>query len=145
MGSGKSDKAMKGIVIACHGDLADGFVSAAEMILGEVDNLKAVSVDVTQEPETIQETIREAIRSVDQGDGVFILTDLFGGTPANVSLTFLDPNNIEIITGINLPLVIKLLKDRDKYPMEALKERLIQSAVKNILNPSDVLNLGKPE
>ncbi len=136
---------MKGIVIACHGDLADGFVSAAEMILGEVDNLKAVSVDVTQEPETIQETIREAIRSVDQGDGVFILTDLFGGTPANVSLTFLDPNNIEIITGINLPLVIKLLKDRDKYPMEALKERLIQSAVKNILNPSDVLNLGKPE
>ena len=136
---------MKGIVIACHGDLADGFVSAAEMILGEVDNLKAVSVDVTQEPETIQETIREAIRSVDQGDGVFILTDLFGGTPANVSLTFLDPNNIEIITGINLPLVIKLLKDRDKYPMEALKERLIQSAVKNILNPSDVLNVGKPE
>ncbi len=134
---------MKGIVIACHGDLADGFVSAAEMILGKVDNVKAVSVDVTQEPETIQEIIQEAIRSVDQGDGVFILTDLFGGTPANVSLTFLDPNNVEIITGINLPLVIKLLKDREKYPMEALKKKLIESAVKNILNPSDVLSVGK--
>ncbi len=136
---------MKGIVIVCHGDLADGFVSAAEMILGEVDNVSAVSVDVTQEPETIQETIREAIKSVDQDDGVFILTDLFGGTPANVSLSFLEPNRVEIITGINLPLVIKLLKDRDKYPMEELKVKLIQSAVKNILNPSDVLNVGKSE
>ncbi|RTZ92050.1 MAG: PTS sugar transporter [Deltaproteobacteria bacterium] len=134
---------MKGIVIACHGDLADGFLSAAEMILGEVSNLRTVSVDVTQEPEVIQETIHEAIKSVDEGDGVFVLTDLFGGTPANVSLTFLDPNRIEIITGINLPLVIKLLKDREKYPMEELKEKLIQSAVKNILNPSDVLNVGK--
>ena len=138
-----SDRKMKGIVIACHGDLADGFVSAAEMILGEVDNVSAVSVDVTQEPETIQDTIREAIRSVDQNDGVFILTDLFGGTPANVSLSFLEPNRVEIITGINLPLVIKLLKDREKYPMEELKVKLIQSAVKNILNPSDVLNVGK--
>ena len=136
---------MKGIVIVCHGDLADGFVSAAEMILGEVDNVSAVSVDVTQEPETIQDTIREAIKSVDQNDGVFILTDLFGGTPANVSLSFLEPNRVEIITGINLPLVIKLLKDREKYPMEELKVKLIQSAVKNILNPSDVLNVGKSE
>lgn len=136
---------MKGIVIVCHGDLSDGFVSAAEMILGEVDNVSAVSVDVTQEPEAIQETIREAIKSVDQDDGVFILTDLFGGTPANVSLSFLEPNRVEIITGINLPLVIKLLKDRDKYPMEELKVKLIQSAVKNILNPSDVLNVGKSE
>jgi len=136
---------MKGIVIVCHGDLADGFVSAAEMILGEVDNVSAVSVDVTQEPEAIQDTIREAIKSVDQNDGVFILTDLFGGTPANVSLSFLEPNRVEIITGINLPLVIKLFKDREKYPMEELKVKLIQSAVKNILNPSDVLNVGKSE
>ncbi len=134
---------MKGIVIACHGDLAEGFISAAEMILGNIDNIKAVSVDVTQEPETIQETIQEAIRAVDQGDGVFILTDLFGGTPANVSLTFLDPNKTEIITGINLPLIIKLVKDREKYSMEILKEKLVESAIKNILNPSDVLNIGK--
>jgi PTS system mannose-specific IIA component len=136
---------MKGIVIACHGDLADGFVSASKMILGEIENFKAVSVDVAQDPEAVQETIQEAIKDVDQGDGIFILTDLFGGTPANVSLTFLEPNKVEVITGINLPLVLKLLKDRDKYSMEALKERLIQSAVKNILNPSDVLNIGKSE
>ena len=136
---------MKGIVIACHGNLADGFVSASEMILGEIENLKAVSVDVAQDPEAVQDTIREAIKTVDQGDGIFILTDLFGGTPANVSLTFLDPNKVEVITGINLPLVLKLLKDREKYPMEKLKEKLIQSAIKNIMNPSDVLNVGKSE
>jgi len=135
---------MKGVVIVCHGDLAGGFVSAAEMILGERENLKAVSVDVTQEPEIIREGIREAIRAVDGGDGVFILTDLFGGTPTNVSLSFLDPNKIEIITGINLPLIIKLLKDREKLTMEELKEKLVQSAIKNILNPSDVLNIEKP-
>ena len=136
---------MNGIVIACHGDLADGFVSASEMILGEIENLKAVSVDVAQDPEAVQDTIREAIKTVDQGDGIFILTDLFGGTPANVSLTFLDPNKVEVITGINLPLVLKLLKDREKYPMDELKEKLIQSAIKNIMNPSDVLNVGKSE
>lgn len=134
---------MKGIVIVCHGDLADGFVSAASMILGESENLKTVSVDVTQEPETIQETVHEAIQAVNKGDGVIILTDLFGGTPTNVCLPFLEPGKIEIITGANLPIVVKLLKDRDKYPIKELKEKLIQSAIKNIQDPSDVLNLGK--
>ena len=136
---------MKGIVIVCHGDLADGFVSAASMILGESGNLKTVSVDVTQEPETIQETVHEAIQAVDKGDGVIILTDLFGGTPTNVCLPFLEPGKIEIITGINLPIVVKLLKDRDKYPIKELKEKLVQSAIKNIQDPSDVLNLGKTD
>lgn len=135
---------MIGVVIVCHGDLAKGFVNAAEMILGKKKNLRAVSVDVTQDPEIIQKTIQSAIHSVDHGNGVFILTDLFGGTPSNVSLSFLEPNKTEIITGINLPLVIKLLKDRDKLSMSELKEELIQNAIKNILNPSDVLNLEKP-
>jgi len=135
---------MKGIVIVCHGDLADGFVSAASMILGETENLRTVSVDVAQEPETIQKTVLEAIRAVDQGDGVIILTDLFGGTPTNVSLPFLKPGEIEIITGINLPLVIKILKDRDRYSLEDLKKKLVESAIKNIQDPSDVLNIGNP-
>ncbi len=134
---------MKGIVIVCHGDLADGFVSAANMILGESENLKTVSVDVTQEPETIQETVHKAIQAVNKEDGVIILTDLFGGTPTNVCLPFLEPGEIEIITGINLSVVVKLLKDRDKYPIKELKEKLVQSAIKNIQDPSDVLNLGK--
>ncbi len=135
---------MRGIVIVCHGDLADGFVSAATMILGETGNLRTVSVDVAQEPETIKETVLDAIRAVDEGDGVIILTDLFGGTPTNVSLPFLKPGEIEIITGINLPLVIKLMKDRDRYPLKELKKKLVQSAIKNIQDPSDVLNIGNP-
>ena len=136
---------MKGIVIVCHGNLADGFVSASDMILGKCENLKTVSVDVAQEPEMIQEMVHDTIRSVDEGDGVIILTDLFGGTPTNVSLPFLKPGEVEIITGINLPLVIKLLKDRDKYPLRKLKKKLVQSAIKNIQDPSDVLNIGNPE
>ena len=134
---------MKGIVIVCHGDLADGFASAANMILGENENLKTVSVDVAQEPETIQEIVHETIRSVDDGDGVLILTDLFGGTPTNVCLPFLEPGKIEIITGINLPMVIKAVKDREKFSLGELKKKLVQSAIKNIQDPSDVLDLGK--
>ncbi len=134
---------MKGIVVVCHGDLADGFLSAATMILGECDNLKSVSVDVTQEPEKIQETVYRAVKKVDKGDGVIILTDLFGGTPTNVSLPFLEPGRVEILTGINLPLLIKLIKERDRFPMKELKEKLIQNAIKNIQDPSDALSLEK--
>jgi len=136
---------MIGVVIACHGSLALGFKSAAEMILGKTDNLKAVSVDVMQAPEKIKSTLQSAIKSVDKGEGVFILTDLFGGTPSNVSLSFLDPGHIEIITGINLPLILKLLKDRKKSSLEQLKDILIPKATKSILNPSDILNLGNPD
>ena len=136
---------MIGIVIACHGSLALGFKSAAEMILGKTDNLEAVSVDVMQAPETIKGVLQTAIKSVDKGKGVFILTDLFGGTPSNVSLSFLDPGHIEIITGINLPLILKLLKDRKKSSLEQLKDILIPKATKSILNPSDMLNLGTPD
>ncbi len=134
---------MKGIVIVCHSDLADGFTGAAAMILGEIENLRTVSVDVAQEPETVQETVRETVKAVNEGDGVLILTDLFGGTPTNVCLPFLEPGKIEIITGINLPLVIKAVKDREKFTLEELKKRLVQSAIKNIKDPSDVLNLGQ--
>ncbi len=134
---------MKGIVIVCHSDLADGFAGAAAMILGEIENLRTVSVDVAQEPETVQETVRETVKAVNEGDGVLILTDLFGGTPTNVCLPFLEPGKIEIITGINLPLVIKAVKDREKFTLEELKKRLVQSAIKNIKDPSDVLNLGQ--
>ena len=136
---------MIGIVIACHGSLALGFKSAAEMILGKTDNLEAVSVDVMQAPETIKGVLQTAIKSVDKGKGVFILTDLFGGTPSNVSLSFLDPGHIEIITGINLPLILKLLKDRKKSSLKQLKDILIPKATKSILNPSDMLNLGTPD
>jgi len=136
---------MIGVVIACHGSLALGFKSAAEMILGKTDNLEAVSVDVMQAPETIKGVLQTAIKSVDKGKGVFILTDLFGGTPSNVSLSFLDPGHIEIITGINLPLILKLLKDRKKSSLKQLKDILIPKATKSILNPSDMLNLGNPD
>ena len=136
---------MIGVVIACHGSLALGFKSAAEMILGKTDNLEAVSVDVMQAPEKIKNTLQSAIKSVDKGEGVFILTDLFGGTPSNVSLSFLDPGHIEIITGINLPLILKLLKDRKKSSLEQLKGILIPKATKSILNPSDILNLGNTD
>ena len=136
---------MIGVVIACHGSLALGFKSAAEMILGKTDNLEAVSVDVMQAPEKIKNTLQSAIKSVDKGEGVFILTDLFGGTPSNVSLSFLDPGHIEIITGINLPLILELLKDRKKSSLEQLKDTLIPKATKSTLNPSDILSLENPD
>ena len=109
---------MIGIVICTHATLATALLEAGEMIVGPIENATAVTVNPGESGEDIVDKLSEAIESVDQGDGVIVLCDMFGGTPSNVSLTLLS-DKIEVITGVNLPMLLKLYTCRTRPFSEA--------------------------
>ena len=99
---------MIGAVIVTHGALARELLDAAERIVGRTESIRAVAMDWDDDVADARQQIGAAIDEVDGGRGVLIFTDMFGGTPTNVSLAFLDKDKVEIITGVNLPMIIKL-------------------------------------
>jgi PTS system mannose-specific IIA component len=99
---------MIGTLILSHGNLADELLTAAQTITGRLEGFSAVSLDWNDGFDQAQARIKDALERLDQGNGVLVLTDLFGGTPCNVALTFLDPGKVEIVTGVNLPMVVRL-------------------------------------
>lgn len=99
---------MIGVVVVTHGQLATELVNAAEMIVGDLPQFAAVSIGWHDEVNDAREDIAQAIERVRADAGVLLLTDMFGGTPSNLGLTFLETDRIEVITGVNLPMLIKL-------------------------------------
>jgi PTS system mannose-specific IIA component len=99
---------MIGVVVVTHGQLATELVNAAEMIVGDLPRFTAVSIGWHDDVESARQAIGQAIARVQGPEGVLVLTDMFGGTPANLGVTFLEPNRVEVITGVNLPMLIKL-------------------------------------
>ena len=99
---------MVGVLVITHGDLCNELIKAAELIKGKYEGVLPVSVDSNKGVEDIKKEITAAIKRVDKGDGVLILTDLFGGTPSNIALSFLKENKVEVVTGVNLPMMLKL-------------------------------------
>jgi mannose PTS system EIIA component len=99
---------MIGVVVVTHGQLATELVNAAETIVGDLPQFAAVSIGWHDDVDDAREEIRQAIARVQGAEGVLILTDMFGGTPANLGLTFLEVDRVEVITGVNLPMLIKL-------------------------------------
>jgi PTS system mannose-specific IIA component len=99
---------MTGLIIATHGNLAEELIRACESIIGPVSQVRAVGIRRADSVDEIRERLSGAIVDVQkEGDGVLIMTDMFGGTPANLSLAFLEPGKIEVLTGVNLPMVLK--------------------------------------
>ncbi len=132
---------MIGVVIVAHGQLAHAFKEGTELITGAQKNFMAVSVGAQNKVDMAREKLKEAIAQVDQGDGVLILTDMFGGTPSNMSLSFLEEKRIEVLTGVNLPMLIKLVNLRQESPdLESLKEELCIYGREKIIAASDLLN-----
>src|SRR5437762_12364573 len=99
---------MIGVVVVTHGQLATELVNAAEMIVGDLPQFTAVSIGWHDDVGDAREEIAQAIDRVSGGGGVLLLTDMFGGTPSNLGMTFLEKDRIEVITGVNLPMLIKL-------------------------------------
>ncbi|MCM3881823.1 MAG: hypothetical protein ND807_17075 [Vicinamibacterales bacterium] len=99
---------MIGVVVVTHGQLANELVKATKTIVGDLPQLVAVSIGWQEDPTIAREVIKQAIEQVQSPAGVLVLTDMFGGTPSNLGLTFLEVNRVEIITGVNLPMLIKL-------------------------------------
>jgi PTS system mannose-specific IIA component len=99
---------MIGVVVVTHGQLAIELLNAAEMIVGDLPRFTAVSIGWHDDVNDAREDIAQAIERVKGDDGVLLLTDMFGGTPSNLGMTFLESNGLEVITGVNLPMLIKL-------------------------------------
>ena len=110
---------MIGIVVVSHGRVAEELVNAARTIVGEIPSIAAVSIGWGDDVGVSGEAIRQAIAAVGEGD-VLVLTDMFGGTPTNVSLPFLSPR-VEIVTGVNLPMLIKLTSVREGQLLEVAR------------------------
>jgi PTS system mannose-specific IIA component len=129
---------MIGVVVATHGNLAQELIRTAEAVVGKLAQVAAASV-VASAP-NVRANIEEAIRGVDQGEGVLLLTDLPGGSPTNLCLSFLTERKVEVITGVNLPMLLKLggLRATGK-PIAEVAHDLAEAGQKSIGHASDFL------
>jgi mannose PTS system EIIA component len=108
---------MIGIVVVSHGRLADEFVAAAEHVLGPQEQMRAIAIGPSDDMEERRADIIDAVRTVDRGDGVVILTDMFGGTPSNLAISVINQVKTEVIAGVNLPMLIKLAEVRGRVSL----------------------------
>jgi PTS system mannose-specific IIA component len=129
---------MVGAVIVTHGQLATELVSAAEMIVGEIDHITAVSIGWHDDVDVAREEVAQAIKRVGT-EGVILLTDMFGGTPTNIAAAFLGEASVEIVTGVNLPMVIKLATQDKDESLADLARRVRDEGQKQINLASDIL------
>ncbi len=130
---------MVGVVVVTHCRLAEELISAAELIVGRLKGFEGISIDPQSDPDEIRDRIAEAIRKVDTGSGVLILTDMFGGTPSTISFSFLQDSRIEVVTGVNLPMLLKLSTyDRD-MTLRELAAFITSYGKKNINIASEIL------
>lgn len=131
---------MIGVLITTHGNLGSELIKAAELIRGSLKGILHVSVDQTKGVEDLKKEISTAIKKLDQGRGVLILTDLFGGTPSNISLSFLKEGKVEVITGVNLPMLLKLPDIRADMSLKEFAQFIKEYGIKNISVASEILS-----
>lgn len=129
---------MIGLVLVAHAGLAKELLGAAEMIVGIIDHAKVVSVDANEPVEQISGALTDAVRQVST-DGVIIMTDMFGGTPSNMGLMFLEVGRVEVLTGVNLPMVIKFATERDRFDVRELAAQLRDTGREGITVAGDYL------
>jgi PTS system mannose-specific IIA component len=134
---------MIGLIVAAHFNLAREMVAATELIVGKQKQFAYVDIFPDEDVEVIKSRIVSAIKATSAGDGVIILTDMFGGTPSNISLSFLEEGKIEVVAGVNLPMLIKLTTYREGRSIEELAGFITQYGQKNIYLATDVLKARK--
>jgi len=130
---------MIGMVLVTHGRLADEFIAATEHVVGEQEDMRSVCIGPDDDMEQRLEDIVQAVEQVESGSGVVLLTDMFGGTPSNLAISMLDRANVEVIAGINLPMLIKMVSLRDKATLEEIVEAAQEAGRKYINVASKVL------
>jgi len=130
---------MIGAVIVTHSRIGERLIETAEFMVGRMDGIIAVSVDLETNVFEARRRIAEAVKQVDRGDGVLILTDLFGGSPSNIALSFLNPEGIDVITGVNLPMVITFRNKREGRSLLELAKSIQLSGVRSIARARDLI------
>lgn len=131
---------MFGTLITTHGNLGNELIKSAELIKGRLENTIHISVDQTKDVEGLKKEISLAIKKLDKGKGVLILTDLFGGTPSNISLSFMKEDKVEVLTGVNLPMLLKLSETREDMTLREFACLIKNYGEKNIMLASEILS-----
>ena len=134
---------MIGLVLVTHGRLADEFVTAMEHVVGPQRQVRTVAIGPDDDMEARRADIRTAIADVDTGRGVIVLTDLFGGTPSNLAISLMERGRVEVIAGINLPMLIRLEAARRKMGVAAAVAAAREAGRKYISVASEVLGVGE--
>jgi len=130
---------MVGIIIVTHGDLGTELLRTAQEIVGKLPRVEAVSIHASEQIEKARKKIETVLQRVNDGSGVLILTDLFGGTPSNLVLSYLEAGRLEVVTGVNLPMLMKLPSVREDRDLRALADKLAKYGQRNILVASEFL------
>jgi PTS system mannose-specific IIA component len=132
---------MTGILVVTHGNLASTLIETLDFIMGkEQDRVLPISIDIKEDPDNLRKKIKQAISTVSSDKGVLIFTDMFGGTPSNLAYSFLDEGKIEVISGVNLPLLLKAVTARKKsMDMETLANLLVEHGKRSISLASGIL------
>lgn len=132
---------MVGVVVITHGKLAEELISAVKFVVADKSAVKmeGVSLDPREEFEAFSQKIKNTIKRIDDGDGVLLVTDMFGGTPSNVSLTFLEEKKVEVISGVNLPMLLKLATISSKLTLDEAVKMAESAGRDNIIVASKLL------
>jgi mannose PTS system EIIA component len=128
-----------GGVVVSHGHVANELLAAAETVVGRLSHIQAVSIGWHDDVEAAKSEISRAIKAVSDGKGVLVLTDMFGGTPTNISAMFIKDNEVEIITGVNLPMVIKLASQNKEMSLSELAKEVEEQGKQAIYRTSELL------
>ena len=134
---------MIGLVLVTHGRLAVEFRSALEHVVGPQNQIETITIGPEDDVEQCRKNILDAVKRVDSGDGVAILTDMFGGTPSNLGITFLQTDKVEVITGVNLPMLIKLASMKGESNLLAVAREMRDDGRNAIWVASDLLRGDK--
>jgi PTS system mannose-specific IIA component len=130
---------MVGLIVITHCQIAQELVKAAELILGKIPACVPIGIAAEEKLEKIAERLEAALAQVDEGEGALILTDLFGGTPSNVSLSFLQDKKVEVVSGVNLPMILKISVGRQGKDLRELVRIARDAGRKNISIASEIM------
>ena len=130
---------MIGLLVITHCQLAKELLEAAEFIIGAIEAVEHVSIDASKDSKKLLEIIEKKMEALDQGQGVLVLTDMFGGTPSNLALSFLDRDTVEVVTGINLPMIIALAHSREGHSLSEVANMAMTAGRRSISLASELL------
>ena len=137
---------MIGILIVTHKGLGDALIEATEFVMGrKLENVMALSINMNENADALRDKVLNGIKQVNKGEGVLILTDMFGGTPSNISYSLLEEGKVEVLSGVNLPIVIKALNAREKESIETLPQTLENYGKRSISLASALLHGNKKQ
>ena len=132
---------MIGALVVTHGHLGRELVAAAEMIVGDISHIQAVSIGWHEDVNDARKDMEKRIGEVDAGAGVLILTDMFGGTPSNIAFSFHDPGRIDVVTGVNLPMILKIVTQKEGETLDNLARGVLDQGRASIAMAGDFLNI----